>query len=69
LKWLGLVLVFTGVGLVPVALLVFKSLQLFVNEQEFHMALVMLMVTADVALIAGVAILMPQRRSTRRRFN
>ncbi|HZC46983.1 MAG TPA: hypothetical protein VE243_10945 [Candidatus Acidoferrum sp.] len=68
-KWLGLALVFTGLGLIPMALLAFKSLQVFVSEEDFHLVLVVLMVFADVFLIIGVLILMPQGRSTQRRLN
>ena len=68
-KWLGLVLVLTGLGLIPIALLALKSLQVFVSEEDYHMVLLVLMVFADVFLIIGVLILLPQGRSTHRRFN
>jgi hypothetical protein len=31
LKWLGLILVFTGLGLIPIAVVAFERLQLFVG--------------------------------------
>lgn len=69
LKWLGLILVFTGLGLIPIAVVAFERLQLFVSERDFHVVLILLMVMADIALIAGVLMMMPQRRSSQRRFD
>jgi hypothetical protein len=69
LKWLGLILVFTGLGLIPIAVVAFERLQLFVGERDFHVVLILLMVMADIALIAGVLMMMPQRRSSQRRFD
>jgi hypothetical protein len=66
---LGLILVFTGLGLIPIAVVAFERLQLFVSERDFHVVLILLMVMADIALIAGVLMMMPQRRSSQRRFD
>ena len=66
LKWLGLILVFTGLGVIPLALLAFRILRLSLSEQDYHADLVMLLVLADGSLIAGVLLLVSQARSGKR---
>ncbi len=57
LKWLGLILVLTGLGLIPVALLAFQILHISLSEQDFHLDLITLAIVADGSLIVGALIL------------
>ncbi len=66
LKWLGFILVFTGLGVIPLALLAFRILRISLSEQDYHADLVMLLVLADGSLIAGVLLLVSQARSAKR---
>jgi hypothetical protein len=68
LKWLGIILVFTGLGVIPIVLLVFQVLHISVSEREFHLDLITLLVVANGSLIAGALILIIGGRSTQRRL-
>ena len=69
LKWLGIILVLTGLGVIPLTLLAFRTLHISVSEQEFHLDLITLLVVANGSLIAGVLLLIFGGRSTQRRLN
>lgn len=64
LKWLGIILVLTGLGVIPVGLLAFQILHVSFGEQEFHLDLITLLVVGDGSLIAGVLLLIFGGRST-----
>jgi hypothetical protein len=68
LKWLGLVLIFAGLILLPLTLFAFATLHPILSVHTYHIILAILLVLSDGSLLAGVVIMIVESRFTRRRL-
>jgi hypothetical protein len=68
LKWLGLVLIFGGIGVLPLTLFAFATLHPILSPHVYHVILAGVLVLGDGSLLAGVVIMMLESRSAQRRL-
>ncbi len=68
LKWLGLVLIFAGLILLPLTLFAFATLHPILSPHVYHIILAILLILSDGSLLAGVMIMILDSRYTRRRL-
>ncbi len=68
LKWLGLVLIFGGIGVLPLTLFAFATLHPILSTHVYHVILAGVLVLGNGSLLAGVVIMMLESRSAQRRL-